>query len=156
MSGYQEPEILEAAITIPKKSMFSRLRFTKSFSVELPDDMNPNLRKLLSEYWSENPDARPLFQHIRSDVEKIHFKVLPHINSAWVEAFVANVHKKIEAMKEASNRITLRGQESMAPSQPHQYLHWWDSRTSKRHFFLRLDRTDTSLQIQQFATLDRH
>jgi TPR repeat protein/serine/threonine protein kinase len=59
---------------------------------ELPQEMLSNVKSLICRSWSTDPDHRPSFSDIRAHLERVHFKILPDVNSAAVKRFVNDIH----------------------------------------------------------------
>jgi serine/threonine protein kinase len=57
----------------------------------IPDSVVPEVRNLIEDCWSDDPNARPSFESILSILEKMKFKMTPKVDSSKVSKFVEGV-----------------------------------------------------------------
>jgi hypothetical protein len=59
-----------------------------------PDSMTDNMKSLISRCWAQNPDDRPSFSDIMTELKGIEFKILPGVDSRRVRTFLSDVERK--------------------------------------------------------------
>jgi hypothetical protein len=53
--------------------------------------MNDQVKSLISRGWAKKPNDRPTFSEIRSEIQKIQFKILPGVDTDAVKEFLTDV-----------------------------------------------------------------
>jgi serine/threonine protein kinase len=59
---------------------------------ELPPEMSSDVKLLITQCWSDDPDGRPSFSDIRRDLERIEFKIFDDVDSLAVKRFANEIH----------------------------------------------------------------
>jgi serine/threonine protein kinase len=66
----------------------------KGTQATFPDSINDEMKSLISRCWSQNPNGRPSFAEILSELKQIKFKILPDVDSVRVREFLSDVESK--------------------------------------------------------------
>jgi hypothetical protein len=53
--------------------------------------MSDEVKSLITQCWSNDPEKRPPFSDILNDLQRIEFKLLPYVNSYEVRRFLNEV-----------------------------------------------------------------
>jgi serine/threonine protein kinase len=70
------------------------LEVMKGARAAFPDWINDNMKSLISRCWAEDPDDRPSFTEIMSELKRIEFKILPDVDCVSVKEFLSDVESK--------------------------------------------------------------
>jgi serine/threonine protein kinase len=79
-----------------RRTAIAKLVIVDEFRPEIPEWVLPEVKKLMTDCWSDDPDDRPSFRIIFKRLKDIDFKVTAAVNSGKLSKFVKEI-KTLEA-----------------------------------------------------------
>jgi serine/threonine protein kinase len=58
---------------------------------DIPDDIGAAMKRLITQFWKQNPDERPTFNVIFRQLDHINFMIRPDVNPDKVREYVQSV-----------------------------------------------------------------
>jgi serine/threonine protein kinase len=66
---------------------------------DLPNNINDDVKTLITRCWSDSPDKRLSFSEILAELKRIQFQILPDVDSSTVEEFLNDIRRQRGQLK---------------------------------------------------------
>jgi hypothetical protein len=66
-------------------------QLAEAVTATLPDEMGEDVKRLITDYCTQNPDDRPSFAKIRRELKRMDCRIMPDVDREKADTFMTDV-----------------------------------------------------------------